>query len=439
MPALAHSTCIDVHSLSAMFGPRLPVVNQSVEEAVPQGRPKWEVADIFRQYGDAYRLIHPLPSTHLKVLHDIEVCRTAYLGGHIEQCDSCGFERNAYNSCCNRHCPKCQALTKARWLQARKAELLPTSYFHNVFTLPHDINPIALCNKRVVFGILFKSVSQTLLQFGKNPENGLGGKVGFIAILHTWDQTLMDHFHLHVVIPGGALSFDNDRWIAGRENFLFHVEALSQVFQGKFMHYFEKAFERGELVFPGNTAPLGTQKGFKDLKNQLWAKNWVVYSKEPFGGPEQVLDYLGRYTHRVAISNHRIVNVENGKVTFQYKDRKGNETLKNMTIEADEFIRRFLLHVLPDGFMRIRHFGFLANRSKKKNLGRCRELLGLSPELPQPSKKTTHELMLELAGIDVTKCPFCKKGTMKVVTRLAKFSDTSLNTLFNQPQIKDSS
>ena len=417
----------------------LPAVKNSVEVRLPQDKPKLEVADIFREYGEAYRVGHPLPPTHLKVMHDIEVCRTAYLGGHIEQCDSCGFERNAYNSCRNRHCPKCQALTKARWLEARKAELLPLTYFHSVFTLPHEINPIALCNKKVVFGILFKSVSQTLLQFGKNPENGLGGKLGFIAILHTWDQRLSHHFHLHCVIAGGALSFDNDRWIAGREDFLFHVKALSEVFRGKFIDYFQRAFANAKLIFPGNTERLGTKKGFSALINQLWAKDWVVYSKEPFGGPEQVLDYLGRYTHRVAISNHRIIAFENGKVTFQYRDRKDNDTIKVMTLEADEFIRRFLLHVLPDGFMRIRHFGFLANRSKKKDLGRCRELLGLCPELPKPSEITARELMLQLTGIDLTKCPFCKKGTMKVIAQLPKFSGTSLNALFNQPQIKDTS
>ena len=297
-------------------------IKHTVEEQTQQGRAKWEVADIFRQYGEAYRLKHGLPASHLKVMHDIEVCRTSYLGGHIEQCDSCGFERNAYNSCRNRHCPKCQALTKARWLEARKAELLPVVYFHNVFTLPHEINPIALCNKKVIFDILFKSVSETLLQFGRNPKNGLGGKLGFIAILHTWDQTLMDHFHLHCVIPSGCLSLDDSQWIAGRENFLFRVEPLSEVFQGKFIHYLEKAFEKGKLIFPGKTEPLGTSKGFKDLKNQLWAKNWVVYSKAPFAGPEQVLDYLGRYTHRVAISNHRIVEVKNCRPA-RHRSRSG--------------------------------------------------------------------------------------------------------------------
>jgi len=291
----------------------------------------------------------------------------------------------------------------------------------------------------VIFDILFKAVSETLLQFGRNPTNGLGGKLGFITILHTWDQTLMDHFHLHGLIPGGVLSLDESQWIAGRENFLFRVELLSEVFQGKFIDYLEKAFEKGNLIFPGNTEPLGTPRGFKDLKNRLWAQNWVVYSKPPFAGPEQVLDYLGRYTHRVAISNHRIVEVKNGTVTFHHRDRKDNDTAKLMTLEADEFIRRFLLHVLPNGFMRIRHFGFLANRRKSKDLSRCRELLGLSAQVPEPSKKTNQDLMLELTGIDINKCPCCGKGTMRIITELPKPLDGPFNVLPHQPPIWDSS
>lgn len=417
----------------------MDAIKNTGEGQSKQGRAKWEVADIFRQYGEAYRLKHGLPHSHLKVMHDIVACRTAYLGGHLEQFDSCGFERNAYNSCRNRHCPKCQALTKARWLEARKAELLPTTYFHNVFTLSHEINPIALCNKKVVFAILFKAVSETLLQFGRNPRNGLGGKLGFIAILHTWDQTLRDHFHLHCLIPAGALSLDEGHWIAGRDNFLFRVELLSGVFKGKFITYLQKAFEKAELMFPGKTEPLGTPDGFKDLKNRLWAQNWVVYSKPPFAGPEKVLDYLGRYTHRVAISNHRIVEVENGGVTFHYRDRKHNDTVKLMTLEADEFIRRFLLHVLPNGFMRIRHFGFLANRRKGKDLSRCRQLLGLSPQVPEPSKKTNQELMLELTGIAINRCPCCGKGTMRIITELPKPLPVPFNVLPHQPLIWDSS
>ena len=399
----------------------LAVVRDSVEKEVEQ-RPNWEVAHVFRKYGEAFRCSHPQPLSHLKVMHAIEVCRTARLGGHIEKCDDCGAETNAYNSCRNRHCPKCQTLAKAKWLQAHKAELLPVAYFHNVFTLPHEINPIALCNKKVTYIILFRSVSETLLQFGKNPDNGLGGKIGFLSVLHTWDQKINDHFHLHCIIPAGALSYDGARWIPGNEEFLFHVKALSKVFRGKFIDYLEKAFNKGELIFPGNTEHLGTKEGFKDLKNQLFAKDWVVYSKRPFSGPEKVLDYLGRYTHRVAISNHRIVNLEDGKVTFTYRDRKDNNKSKKLTLEATEFIRRFLLHVLPNGFMRIRQFGFLANRSKRKDLGRCRELMGLSPELPEIGEKTIHELMFELTGINISICPVCKKGRMRVVTKLPPLS-----------------
>ena len=417
----------------------LPILNHQTEQEVLQGRAQYEMADIFRQYGEEYRFTHLLPPSHLKVMHDIEVCRTAYLGGHLEKCDLCGFERYSYNSCRNRHCPKCQSLTKARWLEARNAEVLPVAYFHNVFTLPHEINPIALCNKKKIFAILFKAVSETLLEFGRNPENGLGGKVGFIAILHTWDQTLMDHFHLHCVIPAGALSVDGSQWTDSKKDFLFSVKALSKVFRGKFIHYLEKAFENGELIFPGNTKHLGTSEGFSHLKKQLWEKDWVVYSKKPFAGPEQVLDYIGRYTHRVAISNHRIIAVENGRISFHYRDRKDKDSLKIMTLDAQEFIRRFLLHILPKKFMRIRHFGFLANRSKKQNLKRCRELFGLSPQLPESTEKTTLELMLQLTGIDLNICPCCQIGSMILIAELLPFSDITLNGFCKKPEILDSS
>jgi hypothetical protein len=413
----------------------LPAINDGVEDRLPDEKPQWEVADIFRQHGEPYRLARQMPQTHLKVMHDIETCRTSSLGGHIEKCDACGFERNAYNSCRNRHCPKCQALTKARWLQARMAELLPVTYFHNVFTLPHLLNPLVLCNKKILFDILFKSASETLLKFGRNSQNGLGGKMGFIAILHTWDQTLLDHFHLHYLIAAGALSLDHSRWIAAKENFLFNVEALSKVFRGKFMDYFEQA--KDELIFPGNSHYLGTEKGFSQLKAQLWEKKWVVYSKKPFAGPEQVLEYLGRYTHRVAISNHRLVAVDNTKVSFKYRDRKDNDTLKIITLNAAEFVRRFLLHVLPDGFMRIRHFGFLANRCKSQTLSRCRKLMGLPAQLPQSPTKTTAELMLELTGIDLTKCPICQNGIMRILASTPEVSAFNLQKYHKQTEILD--
>jgi len=373
---------------------------------------KRELADVFRLHGNEYRHGKSLSLSQLKVMHSIEVCRTAYLGGHVEKCDSCGYEKHAYNSCRNRHCPKCQTLTKAKWLEARKAELLPVGYYHTVFTLPHELNPVALCNKKTVFDILFKAASETLVQFGKN---NLGGKLGFLCILHTWDQVLMDHFHLHCVVPAGALSFDKSKWIAARMNYLFSVKAISKVFRGKFLDYLKRMFTAGELVFAGKTSALSDQKEFLRLIKTLKQKDWIVYCKEPFAGPEQVLDYIGRYTHRVAISNHRIVHVENGKVTFTYRDRRNNDTLKTMTLKAEEFIRRFLLHVLPDGFMRIRHFGFLANRYKKENIKCVRELLDVPEQIPETAERNTHELMLELTGIDITLCPCCRKGPMRVL------------------------
>ncbi|MCL4552973.1 MAG: IS91 family transposase [Candidatus Marsarchaeota archaeon] len=405
------------------------------QEAVRE-RTKYEVADIFRHYGERYRSDHPLPPSHLKVMHDIEVCRTAYLGGHLDQCDCCGFQRCSYNSCRNRHCPKCQTLTKARWIEARKAELLPVAYFHNVFTLPHELNPLALRNKKVILQLLFKAVSETLMQFGSNPDDGLGGKVGFTCILHTWDQTLLDHFHLHCLIAGGALSFDGERWISAHEGFLFPVKALSKVFRAKFIHLLEQAYAKGEIILHGATRHLANRKGFSRLLKKLWEKDWIVYSKKPFAGPQQVLDYLGRYTHRVAISNNRIIDIDNGRVAFTYKDRKDNDSRKLMTLEADEFIRRFLLHILPDRFMRIRHFGFLANRSKKQNLSLCRQLLGLSPEIPKPPVKTVCELMLELTGSDPTKCPQCARGTMIVIRTFPELQAPEFNHL---PRVYDSS
>ena len=381
----------------------------------PETAQRWEVADIFREFGESYRSKNPLPLTHLKVMHAIEVCRTSYLGGHVQKCQKCGYEQHVYNSCRNRHCPKCQCLTKARWVEDRKAELLPVPYFHNVFTLPHELNPIALSNKKATYSILFKAVSETLLDFGRN---NLGGTLGFTAILHTWDQKLMDHIHLHCVIAGGVLSEDKTRWIPSKNNYLFNVEALSLVFRGKFIDYLQKAHAAGGLNFPGNSAKYATEEGFSDLIRCLWSKNWVVYSKKPFAGPEQVLDYIGRYTHRIAISNNRILDFKDGKVSFTYRDRKNGNALRIKTLEAEEFIRRFLLHVLPGGFMKIRHFGFLANRQKKENIQLCRELIGDNGPTPKRIKKTAAELMVELAGVDTARCPCCKEGTMAIIMQM---------------------
>jgi len=385
-------------------------------EALPSAVVKrWEVADIFREFGEAYRRENFVLHAERKVMHALTVCRTSYLGGHVEKCNKCGFEQHAYNSCRNRHCPKCQCLTKARWLENRKAELLPVPYFPNVFTLPHEVNPIALSNKKAIYSLLFKAVSETLLQFGRN---NLGGTIGFTAILHTWDQRLLHHIHLHCVIPGNALSPDKTRWIPSAENYLFNVEALSMVFKGKFIEHLGKAYAKGELSLSGTLAPHATAEGFSALIGDLRAKDWVVFSKKPFAGPQQVLDYIGRYTHRVAISNNRIVDVQNGMVTFSYRDRKDNNALKLTTVDSGEFIKRFLVHVLPIGFTKIRHFGFLANKNKKENIQLCRELIGDTTQHPEREKKTAPELMIELTGIDITRCPCCKEGTMITVMEM---------------------
>lgn len=375
-------------------------------------KPRWEVADVLRLHGEDYRRSHPLPPLHNKIMRAITACRTPALGGHRQRCSTCGFERPAYNSCRNRHCPKCQSLAKARWLEARSAELLPVGYFHVVFTLPHELNRLILRNKAATLKMLFDAVAQTLLQFGRDPRNGLGGKIGFLAVLHTWDQKLLDHFHLHCVIPAGALSPDGGRWIAANENFLFPVKALAKVFRGKFVAMLKDAFAARQLVGGSETS--------EELIAKLYRKDWIVYCKPPFGGPRKVLDYLGRYTHRVAIANHRIKAVENGHVRFAYRDRSDGDTVKAMTIPAGEFIRRFLLHSLPPSFMRIRHFGFLANRSKSRDLRRCRELLGQPPEIPQASPVSDREKLLELTGQDIAQCPACKLGVMRVVAELPR-------------------
>jgi predicted Zn-ribbon and HTH transcriptional regulator len=379
-----------------------------------------EVADIFRLYGQNYRQSNALSYAKIKVMHHIEACRTAQLGGHLEQCNRCGFQRNAYNSCRDRHCPKCQSLTKEQWLNDRKAELLPCGYFHLVFTLPHDLNPIILCNKRVTLQILFASVSETLQAFAKDPQWRLEGKLGFIAVLHTWSQTLMDHFHLHCLIPAGALSFRKDRWIPARDSFLFRIDSLAKEFRKRYLHKLETAYLKDELIFPGNTAPFASEKKFAQLIESLLNVSWIAYAKRPFGGPQQVLEYLGRYTHRIAISNNRITSISNGRVTFTYRDRQQDNEIRQMTLDADEFIRRFLLHVLPRGFLKIRYFGFLSHKNKKQAIKLLRKLIDPDVNLPGKITETILEMMLRLTGTDITCCPKCKKGTMVKVKKLPK-------------------
>jgi hypothetical protein len=351
-------------------------MNAAPDRAAAASRPRWEMADVFRLYGDAYRHCRKLPAAHLKVMHAIQVCRTVKLGGHLERCDSCGHEQPCYNSCRNRHCPKCGSSATDRWLQRHKQELLPTSYFHLVFTVPHELNVLFLTNPKILISILFRVVSETLSEFGRSH---LHGRIGFLAVLHTWDQTLRDHFHIHCLIPGGALSFDGQRWIAARSNFLFHVRALSIVFRAKFLQRLVVAYNKDQLRFPGNTVGVPEAAVFRQRLAASRKKNWVVYAKRPFCSPDTVLDYLGRYTHRVAISNHRLLSVTDGRVAFLYRDRQDSSRQKSMTLDAAEFIRRFLLHVLPSGLMRVRHFGFMSNRWKAAQLERCREILRANP------------------------------------------------------------
>jgi hypothetical protein len=376
-------------------------------------RPALEVADIFRQHGAAYREAHPLPLGQLCVMRAIEICRTAALGGHLEKCDRCKYTRNAYNSCRNRHCPKCQNTDRAKWLEGRKAELLPVEYFHVVFTVPEQIAQIAFYNKETVYNILFRATANTLLTIAGDPKH-LGAGIGFFAILHTWGQNLLHHPHLHCVIPGGGLSPDHERWISCLPGFLLPVRVLSRLFRRLFLAALHEAFDNGELRFLGNLESLRNAAAFNAFLAPLREAEWVVYAKPPFGGPRQVLEYLGRYTHRVAISNRRLLSLAGDKVTFQWKDyrNKGRQDSKTMTVKADEFIRRFLIHTLPPGFQRIRHFGFMANCHRTAKLALCRHLLivPITDLLPQPAQ--CRQMLDAITEQPVIRCPRCDIGAM---------------------------
>jgi Putative transposase/Transposase zinc-binding domain len=376
-------------------------------------RPILEVADIVRAHGDEFRQTHAhsLSVGQKRVLRAIELCRTAALGGHLERCDQCGHERNAYNSCANRHCPKCQSLARAEWLAKRQAELLQCEYFHVVFTLPAQLAALALQNKREMYGLLFRATAETLQSIAADPDH-LGAQIGFFCILHTWGQTLTHHPHLHCVVPGGGISLDGSRWVpCRRRRFLLPVRVLSSRFRKLFIHYLEKMYSAGKLRFHGELQHLSDPASFARYLAPLRRRKWVVYAKAPFGGPERVLDYLARYTHRVAISNNRLQQLNDGQVTFAYKDYKHAHQHKLMTLSADEFLRRFLLHVLPDGFQRIRHYGLLSNRHRAENLARCRELLCMPALIPEP-QQNYQERYQQLTGHDLLLCPRCNNGHM---------------------------
>ena len=388
-----------------------------------------ELADVIRTHLTDYLARYDAITTveHKRVLGALTACRTAALGGHKSRCDHCGHEEIAYNSCRNRHCPKCQAAARHDWLEARSLELLPVPYYHVVFTLPEVFGPLALQNKRIVYDILFRSASKTLLQIAADPKH-LGAQIGFLAVLHTWGQNLMHHPHLHCVVPGGGLSPEGSRWILCKDGFFLPVRVLSKVFRGKFIAALRQACRSGELQFHGQLAGLRQPDEFERLICTAVRNDWVVYAKPPFGGPQHVLKYLARYTHRVAISNSRLLAMQNGKVTFRWKDYAEGSHKKTMTLDATEFIRRFLIHVLPTGFMRIRHFGFLANRSRRTKLGLCRQHLGVADPTDGPAGDAHGEEVPSSAARDEkisepahdVVCPTCKTGRMVTVEVLPR-------------------
>src|SRR5919199_770383 len=376
-----------------------------------------EVADIFRTYGEVYQQTHHLSGGQRRVMRDIMACRTAVLGGQMTQCDHCAAHVVRYHSCHNRHCPKCQTLAQVRWVDARLQELFPVPYFHCVFTLPHALNPLAQGNPRVLYGLLFQTASATLQTFGRDPK-WLGGELGLTIVLHTWSQTLEHHIHVHCVVTGGALAPDGTHWIpTKRRDFLFPVKALSRVFRGKYLTALHGAYTQDRLQFAGSTAPLVDARTFQRFLAPLWQQPWVVYAQPPFASAQHVLSYLGRYTHRVALSNDRLVAVHEGRVVFRWRDRRRGNRPKVMTLAADEFIRRFLLHVVPKGFMRIRHYGVLGNRCRTPRLAACRRLFAQpAPRvLPCASAAT---VMRRLTGLDIERCPQCHQGRLVSIATL---------------------
>lgn len=374
-------------------------------------RPTLEVADIIRKAGNSFieKNRQHLSWPHLKVLKAIRDCRTASLGGHLDRCSRCGHQAISYNSCRNRHCPKCQTSAREQWLTKRSEDLLPVPYFHLVFTIPHELSALALQNKKAVYGLLFRATAETLLEIGADPKH-LGAELGFLSILHTWGQSLQHHPHIHCVIPAGGLAPDGSCWIRSPPGFFLPVRVLSAVFRGKFVDGLKRLFRRGKLGFHGSLRNLAQPKLFRSFLRQLFRQKWVVYAKRPFGGPKYVLQYLARYTHRVAISNHRLIAFEDSKVTFRWKDYAHGNKKRKMTVTADEFLRRFLLHVLPRGFVRIRSFGFLANRCRATKISLCRTLLENTPRIRSPTAPQDAKAFWS--------CPHCG-GQMLLINKLS--------------------
>lgn len=401
-----------------MPGRSLPTAAAGASPA-PQ-RPPFEVADVVREYGAAFRATHHVSHEQERGRHAIEQCRTAALGGHVEVCAACGTEQLSYNSCRNRHCPKCQGRARAKWLAAEQALLLPGPYFHVVFTLPHLLNPLIRVNQRALYNLWFQAAAQTLQEFARDPQH-LGAELGLTAVLHTWGQTLTEHIHVHCIVTGGGLSAEGRRWQPSHPRFLFAVEALSQVFRGKYLAGLRGLRCHQRLRFVGESAALAAEEAWTAFLSQLQRMSWIVYANPPWGGPEQVLKYLSRYTHRVAISNQRLVFVGDGVVRFRYKDYSAGGATKIMELRAEEFLRRFLLHVVPPGFVRIRHFGLVANRTRQDKLARCRQLLAViaaaTTSLLPPSPPEPPTASAELASR--ARCPTCRGGPLRVLAVVA--------------------
>lgn len=371
-------------------------------------RSSLEVADILRAYLGVYRSQQRLSPEQATVVRHLVTCRTAALGGHLDSCAACGYVRVSYNSCRDRHCPKCQGAQRAAWLESRLERLLPVEYFHVVFTLPDGLHPLVLQNKAVLYDLLFAAAAQTLLTLAADPKR-LGAQIGFTAILHTWGQNLLFHPHLHCVVTGGGLANDGSRWVTGRQGYFLPVKVLGRLFRGKFLAGLKQAYREGHLQMHGALATLAEPQVFRLWLDPLYRKDWVVFAKRPFGGATQVFRYLGRYSHRVAISNSRLVSVDEGRVRFRYKDYADGHQLKVMTVAAAEFIRRFLLHVLPKQFVRLRHYGILASRNVATKLARCRQLLQSEPLPKREQPKTWPERVQEWTGQDPFCCPRCQQ------------------------------
>lgn len=378
-----------------------------------------ELAGVFRLHAAKYCEENQLTSEQYKVIHAIQNCRTGILGGHVEGCDRCDHTCIAYNSCRNRHCPKCQSLCATKWLEKRRSELLPVPYFHMVFTLPHELNHLVMYNKKALYGLLFESAWKTVKTLGKDPKR-LNGLMGMMSILHSWGQNLSQHNHVHCIVPGGALN-DKKQWVGSNESYLFPVNVVSKLFRGTYVTKLRELYENKGLRLPDT-------ENFDSLLNTLMKKEWVVYTKKPFAGPEKLLDYLGRYTHKIAISNYRILSCDENSVKFRWRDYADNNKLKVMTLKPEEFIRRFLSHVLPSGFMRIRCFGFLANACKAKQVNHIREKLSYVQKVPE-AEKDIQTLMMALTGVDISLCPACKKGRLRIIKKLpTKFGNTVFDT-----------